>query len=709
MYLPFCVTNNTVLDVFTILQEGAPYDTALRMPPLTSRLYTLPLANSAPTLSIYSHPLDALTSRNAFVSQLTADVSKPGQLGTIRLKNSNRTISVHLEVQKSMKVLFFDEVPSKSLFTLAKKDARHNQLHYLTERRRALMEMATEVDNKIDSKTKELTTFVQEQEASGSGIPPDARATYLQFLCGVDTSLGSGRVMRAKVDFRVDSNWYETDLNRGKLVYWNIRKVLDEENEVEMRMEVRGDLQRSVVGYARLPLEDYKEKDCMYDMVLPFYDDNAVCVGKAVIRFVNTSVPEMAEAAFVREDLYERKAEIEQTMQRLYNEIYVEKTLGRTQHMDRSLSRASMTGVYRNRSSSSLASPSPRQLSSKSFSSEQFSFMDADESTDELERNLSYCVTVHSLNKIPFPVEELQNVYVTASIGASQLRLPAAATVAKDDPYPQEDVTFTCTSSDLGFELQQKGNSINVSRVVVGSSAERCGLCVGHILSDVDGEGTPRSLDTVQSKLDSGEEVTLSFVAPPIHDFSKIVYEQQLLFPPGATVGQSTMTLVVYREQSGKEDEKMAEMVLPISREADSETNVQIAWSMACLMSTSWNSFDVEAEIVSMTLNVFVKGIGMSIVDSDPMELLYVSLNKLQMSVLLNENGKKSVEVKLNSCQLDNQLLGTKYPVLFGSPIDLQTMNWLHFSAIIQPHPSVLYLQYCSLLVQVGMETELDV
>ena len=99
----------------------------------------------------------------------------------------------------------------------------------------------------------------------------------------------------------------------------------------------------------------------------------------------------------------------------------------------------------------------------------------------------------------------------------------------------------------------------------------------------------------------------------------------------------------------------------------------------------------------------------MSIVDSDPMELLYVSLNKLQMSVLLNENGKKSVEVKLNSCQLDNQLLGTKYPVLFGSPIDLQSMNWLHFSAIIQPHPSVLYLQYCSLLVQVGMETEMDV
>ena len=334
MYLPFCVTNNTVLDVFTILQEGASYDTALRMPPLTSRLYTLPLANKPPMLSIYSHPLDALTDRTAFVSQLTADVSKPGPLGTIRLKNSNRTISVHLEVQKSMKVLFFDEVPRKSLFTLAKKNVARNQLHYLIERRRELVDMATEVDNMIDSKTKELTTFVQEQEASGSGIPPTARATYLQFLCGVDTSLGSGRVMRAKVDFKAGSNWYDTGMNRGKVVYWNTHNVLDEENEVEMRMEVRGDLQRSVVGNARLRLEDYTARDCMYDLVLPFYD-NAVCIGKAVLRFVNTSVPEMAEAAFLREDLYKRKVEIEQTMQRLYDEIYVEKTLGRTQRMDR--------------------------------------------------------------------------------------------------------------------------------------------------------------------------------------------------------------------------------------------------------------------------------------------------------------------------------------------------------------------------------------
>lgn len=139
-------------------------------------------------------------------------MSKPGPLGTIRLKNSNRTISVHLEVQKSMKVLFFDEVPRKSLFTLAKKNVARNQLHYLIERRRELVDMATEVDNMIDSKTKELTTFVQEQEASGSDIHPTARATYLQFLCGVDTSLGSGRVMRAKVDFKAGSNWYETGM-----------------------------------------------------------------------------------------------------------------------------------------------------------------------------------------------------------------------------------------------------------------------------------------------------------------------------------------------------------------------------------------------------------------------------------------------------------------------------------------------------------------
>lgn len=696
-YLPFCLTNNTALDMITVIQEKAPYETALTLPPLTSRLYTLPLVNEEQTLCIYTHALDAPIEKASYTAQLSVDVSKPGKLGVMRLKNPERTVNVRMEMQKSMKVILFEEVPNKSLFTLMKRDQKHNHLHYLLQRRRDLLEMSARLDDRINEQMTLIRNYIDEQEASGSGIPPSARSTYLKLMYGVDTGLQSGRVMRAKLQFQIGSEWYETGMNRGKLNYWNMFKVCSEEEEVEMKMEVRGDLQRSVVGYAKLRLLDYVQKDCMYDIMIPFYSNEGVAVGEANICFVNTNAPEIAEAGFMKELLYEQKNEVEMVIQRLYNEVYVEKTLGRSQTSDRSLSRASHTGVYRSHSSTSS-----RSLSVSSLSVEQLSAMDGEETTDDLEMNMSFCLMIHELKQIPLQPENLQGVYITAKIGSSQLRLPASVTVMSDeDAYPQEEVSVTCSTTDFGCQFAQEGNNIVVNQLVIDSQAERCGVRVGHILTDVDGEGAPKSLEWLQEQLEMGEETTLSFVAPPVHDCSRVIFEQQLLFPAGVTVGQQVMHLCVYQEKEQEEDILLSQVTLPISREADADSCIRISPMMSCYLSTSWNSFDVDSEIVQLSVNTFIQGVGVSIVNSLPTEVLYVSLNKFQAVLTLNENGKKTVEVKLNSCQVDNQILGTKYPVLFGSPIDLENMNWLHFSAVILPHPSVLYLQYCSLLVQV--------
>jgi len=181
-----------------------------------------------------------------------------------------------------------------------------------------------------------------------------------------------------------------------------------------------------------------------------------------------------------------------------------------------------------------------------------------------------------------------------------------------------------------------------------------------------------------------------------------VIFEQQLLFPAGVTVGQQTIQLCVYQEKDQEEDVLLSQITLPISREIDADSCIRLSPLMSCSFSTNWNSFDVDSEIVQLSVNASIQGIGVSIVNSQPAEVLYLSLNKFHTVFTLNENGKKTVEVKLNSCQIDNQILGTKYPVLFGSPIDLENMNWLHFSAVILPHPSVLYIQYCSLLIQVN-------
>ena len=751
-YLPFCITNNTTLDTFTVVQEGASFDTALTLAPLMSRVYTLPKINAASTLHVYTNAVDALANKNAYSVQLSLDVSKPGQLGIIKLKNPDRAVNVSITIQNSMKVILFDEVPAKSLFTLLKRpEGDRTHLQYLARRRKDLQQRAVDLASAVDAKSTFISDYIAEQERSGSGIPPSARATYLQLLCGTDTSVTGGllstgklslvsHVARAKVQFRVGNDWLETPLTRGRLNYWCTHKVLNEVDEVEMKMEVRADLQLPVVGTARLRLADYAEKECLYDLLVPFYSDNGQLVGHAEVRFVNVCIPEVAEAGFEKQELSERLLEVKQTLQRLQNEIHIERTLGRSHGEDRSLSRALHTGVYHNRTSmlastsiinslrmSSIHTPSepsepsePSGLNglnglnglTSSYSMESSSAIlgssmalwNNEENTDEMEQNLSFCVHLHQLEKIPLPEAELQQIYVTASIGSSTLRLPASTSVQPDeDGYPSEEVTVTITEADIDFQLLQEGKTILVSQITSDSASARAGVKVGHVLSDVDGEGVPSSLSQLQAELATGEEISLTFVAPPSLTYHRVVFEQPMMFPVGATVGQQQMVLAVWQEGEKEEDAKLGEVVLPINRDSDAESVVRLRHGLACSLSTSWNSFDVDSEIVGLSLHLAVKGVGLSLVNSKPEELLYVSLNKLQAVLMQNENGKKTVEMKLNSCQVDNQVLGTRFPVLFGSPIDLQTMNWLHFSMVMLPHPSVLYIQYLSLLVQVGV------
>ena len=739
-YLPFCITNNTVLDTFTVVQEGAPFNTALTLAPLMSRVYTLPKINAVPTLHVYTNAVDAPANKSAYSVQLSLDVSKPGQQGVIKLKNPDRAVNVSIAIQNSMKVILFDEVPAKSLFTLLKRpDGDRTHLQYLARRRKDLFQRASDLTDAVEAKSTFINEYIAEQERSGSGIPPSARATYLQLLCGTDTSMTGGllstgklslvsHVARAKVQFRVGNDWQETPLTRGRLNYWCTHKVLNEVDEVEMKMEVRADLQLPVVGTARLRLADYTEKECLYDLLVPFYADNGNLIGHAEVRFVNVYIPEVAEAGFEKQELFERLLEVEQALQRLQNEMHVERTLGRSNGEDRSVSRALHTGVYHNRASilastsivnslrmssihgstGSTGSTGPSLLYASESSSaalgSSMALWGGEENTNEMEQNLSFCVQLHQLEKIPLPEAELQQVYVTASIGSSTLRLPASTSILPDeDRYPSEEVTVTITAADIDFQLLQEGKTILVSQITSDSASARAGVKVGHVLSDVDGEGVPSSLAQLQAELDTGEEISLTFVAPPSMTYHRVVFEQPMMFPVGATVGQQQMTLTVWQEGEKEEDVKLGEVVMPINRDTDAESVIRIRHGLACSLSTSWNSFDVDSEIVGLSLRMTVKGVGLSLVNSKPEELLYVSLNKLQAILMQNENGKKTVEVKLNSCQLDNQVLGTRFPVLFGSPIDLQTMNWLHFSMVILPHPSVLYIQYLSLLVQVGV------
>lgn len=527
---------------------------------------------------------------------------------------------------------------------------------------------------------------------------------------------------------------------RGHLNYYNAWEVFNEPEELTLRLESR-DLQKAVEGHALLRLGDYAEKEVLYDMVVPAYDNDQKLVGYARVRFVNAVDPAIAQAVFEKLEWMREKELLEAALQRVHTEAYLEKTLNKkVTDVSLQIARATHTGVYKQVASSSVrssfnprATPSTRSLfSTRSLSLEQLSSLDGDEGTEDLEKSMSYCVTLHRLMKVPLPAQELKGVYATATIGATTLRVPVATTVVPDEEaYAKADeLTLECPVASLGCEFVKEGRTFVVASVTKGGEADKAGVRVGHIVASVDGGDIPPTEEELAMLLGSEEVATLGFVAPPINTLNAVLFEQQFIFPAGCTVNETAMKLSVWQESAKGDDTLLCAADLPINRDNDQVRDVRLSRAFSACVGTAWESFDVENELVETALSLNLKGFAVSVVNAEPRELVYVSVNDLLVDVDLFESGKKTAELRVGSFQVDNQILGCRFPVLFGSPQCVATPNqptnptgsqngsqngnptavrlavralsgsWLHCAAIVLPHPSVLYVEYFSLLVQ---------
>ena len=746
-YLPFCISNNTAMDVVTLAQEQASFNQAVSVQPLTSRMFTLPRLDAPQRVQIFARPLGALPEKAHFGVKLTTDLAKPGVLGEFALSSPERTLRVSLEMQKSMKMIVIEEVKKKKFSLLRKPDA-HTRLQYLSQSRKNLLARCVEVSDKVEAKAKEVETFIEEQERSGSGLPPSARATFVQVLSAYDMDLCCGRVMRCRVFFGTDGKENKTAVVRGHLNYYNAWEVFNEPEELTLRLESR-DLQKAVEGHALLRLGDYAEKEMLYDMVVPAYDNDQKLVGYARVRFVNAVDPAIAQAVFEKLEWMREKELLEAALQRVHTEAYLEKTLNKkVTDVSLQIARATHTGVYKQVASSSVrssfnprATPSTRSLfSTRSLSLEQLSSLDGDEGTEDLEKSMSYCVTLHRLMKVPLPAQELKGVYATATIGSTTLRVPVATTVVPDEEvYAKADeLTLECPVASLGCEFVKEGRTFVVASVTKGGEADKAGVRVGHIVASVDGGDIPPTEEELAMLLGSEEVATLGFVAPPINTLNAVLFEQQFIFPAGCTVNETAMKLSVWQESAKGDDTLLCAADLPINRDNDQMRDVRLSRAFSACVGTAWESFDVENELVETALSLNLKGFAVSVVNAEPRELVYVSVNDLLVDVDLFESGKKTAELRVGSFQVDNQILGCRFPVLFGSPQCMATPNqptnptgsqnanptgsqnanptgsqnanptgsqstqrsWLHCAAIVLPHPSVLYVEYFSLLVQ---------
>lgn len=694
-YLPFCISNNTALDVITVSQDQSSFNQAVTVLPLTSRMYTLPRIDAPQKLHFYAKAVGALSDKTDFNVRLSTELVKPGVLGEFAMSGPERTIRVSLEMQKSMKMIVIEEVKKKKFSLLSKPDL-HTRLQYFSQSRKELMGRFGEVTDHIEEKAKAVEDFVKEQERNGSGLPPSARSTFLQIHHCYDADLCCGHMMRCRVFFQGNNEEYKTGAIRGHVSYFNSWQVFNEVDDLTLRLEARSDLQKLVTGHAVLHLSDYTEKDTLYDMVVPFYSDEQQLVGYVNVCFVNAADKTIASLVFQKLQWTREREALEGVLQRLHTEAYLEKTLSKkTGDASLQVARATHSGVFKQKESS------PSVAFSSSLSIDQLSALDEDESTDDLEKNMSYCVTLQHLMKIPLPAQELHGVYATAAIGATTLRIPASTNVLADpEPYAKEEVTLECASSVIGCEFAKEGNTLLVSRVVKGGEADRQGVRVGHIVSAINGGDVPPTVEELLLLLESEDEVAIEFVAPQLGALNAVFFDEQFIFPAGCTVNASTMQLRVWQEAARSEDALLCSVELPINRENDLVSDIRLSRAYAACVQTSWESFDVESEIVEMALSLNLRGFAVSVVNAAPRELVYVSVNDVVLEVEQFETGKKTAELRVNSFQVDNQILGCHFPVLFGSPQGPEKKDWFHCSTILLPHPSVLYIEYFSLLVQ---------
>ena len=105
-----------------------------------------------------------------------------------------------------------------------------------------------------------------------------------------------------------------------------------------------------------------------------------------------------------------------------------------------------------------------------------------------------------------------------------------------------------------------------------------------------------------------------------------------------------------------------------------------------------------------------IAGLGVSVVDQSPREILYLAVEGVSARVALCSDQSLALSASVRRVQVDNSIAGSKYPVLFGSTAagEVETAEdgsprekrMIDVSVRLLHHPSVLYLKYVGFLLQ---------
>ena len=109
------------------------------------------------------------------------------------------------------------------------------------------------------------------------------------------------------------------------------------------------------------------------------------------------------------------------------------------------------------------------------------------------------------------------------------------------------------------------------------------------------------------------------------------------------------------------------------------------------------------AQAITAKYLLSIEGLGVSLLDDKPQELLYVSCGGLQLELACTA-ASLSLQASLRTMQVDNQLVCSTYPVLLRANPRAHARNpqFMQLSALyLRKHTSLHYLRHMSVFLQV--------
>ena len=661
-FLSVCVSNDTLIETITICQNGASFNSAISLPPLTSRMIAFPLVQTDPSFLVFSREVGTFLTPASFTPVFVASLSHPGHLGefTTTCNGVGVTVSVDVLMHRNTHILVFKSGESNQ------QDSE--RLHLLTQRN-FLLEQFHETN-------EYLKKYFDTLPASSSVLTSFLIFQFIQSL-----SCSSNHCIRFRFEAISGENHIEGSDVQGVLGAVMERMSVPAESVVKIRVTLCEEGGRERSGEGVLDLSEYKDLECLMEVCVPCIDKEGQWLCEMRVIVVNTLFESLASKISYKLTVQQLHDEVEDVLERCTYEWKLEKR--QKKENESHILRATASGFYRIQSQSHL--------------------MKKVEDFD-----LHFSVMLHSLKRLPESFRNTKGLYALISVGSITLRTPLCTHISPDSELQDSPiVTLIWRHFDSDCVLKEQDGSFVVTQISHNSLTFIAGLRVGHRLVRVNGVKPPEKLSVLMKLIDGDSyEKVLEFESPQGISFYQSEFNQDLVFPVGATFNKATFSVSVYEETDLLEDPKLCTQSFQIVRESDLEMSMIVENDFCLWLETSWESEDIEQDVMKIGLQMDINGLGISLVDKVPRELIYLSMTGIRGIFAMTENGEKICNMKIQSLQIDNQCMESSFPVLLGC----SAPDWLSITVLLRPHPSVIYVEGVDVKMQdlsVNIETSL--